>query len=46
MKKKIRDTQQAWDKSTLGAEAQFVAIADSQHELNLNAVEFNLQVHL
>ena len=36
MKKKIRDTQQAWDERTLGAEAQFVAIADSQHELNLN----------
>jgi predicted 2-oxoglutarate/Fe(II)-dependent dioxygenase YbiX len=34
--KKMRDTQQAWDKRTLGAEAQFVAVADSQHELNLN----------
>jgi hypothetical protein len=36
MKKKMRDNQQAWDKRTLGAEAQFVAVADSQHELNLN----------
>lgn len=36
MKKKMKDTQQAWEKRTLGAEAQFVVVADSQHELNLN----------
>ena len=33
MTKKIKDTEQAWDARTLGAEAEFVGVADASHEL-------------
>jgi hypothetical protein len=30
--KKIKDTEEAWDKRKLGAEAEFVGVADTSHE--------------
>jgi hypothetical protein len=32
MNKKIKDTDQAWDDRALGAEPEFVGVADSSHE--------------
>ncbi len=36
MNKKIKDTDQAWDDRTLGAEPEFVRVADSSHERALD----------
>jgi predicted DNA binding CopG/RHH family protein len=48
MTKKIKDTEQAWDARTLGAEAEFVGVADVSHEqaleeaLDLQAISIRL----
>ena len=48
MKKKIKDTEQAWDARTLGAETEFVGVADASHEqaleeaLELQAISIRL----
>jgi predicted DNA binding CopG/RHH family protein len=36
MNKKIKDTDQAWDDRALGAEPEFVRVADSSHERALD----------
>lgn len=33
--KKIKDTEEAWDKRKLGAEIEFVGVADTSHEVAL-----------
>jgi hypothetical protein len=33
--KKIKDTEEAWDKRKLGAEVEFVGVADASHEVAL-----------
>ena len=46
--KKIRNTEQAWDERKLGAEAEFVGVADESHDealqeaLNLQAISIRL----
>ena len=48
MTKKIKDTEQAWDARTLGAEAEFVGVADVSHDqaleeaLDLQAISIRL----
>lgn len=48
MTKKIKDKEQAWDARTLGAEAEFVGVADASHEqaleeaLDLQAISIRL----
>ncbi len=48
MTKKIKDTEQAWDARTLGAEDEFVGVADASHEqaledaLELQAISIRL----
>ena len=48
MTKKIKDTTQAWDNRALGAEAEFVGVADASHEqaldeaLELQAISIRL----
>jgi predicted DNA binding CopG/RHH family protein len=36
MSKKMKDSDQAWDDRALGAEQEFVGVADSSHEQALN----------
>ena len=46
--KKMRNTEQAWDERKLGAEAEFVGVADASHEealqeaLELQAISIRL----
>ena len=48
MTKKIKDTEQAWDDRTLGADTEFVGVADASHEqaleetLELQAISIRL----
>jgi predicted DNA binding CopG/RHH family protein len=50
--KKIRNTEQAWDDRTLGAQAEFVGVADVSHEealqeaLELQAISIRLPKEL
>ena len=52
MTKKIKDTEQAWDSRTLGADAEFVGVADVSHEqvleeaLDLQAISIRLSKDL
>lgn len=52
MTKKIKDTTQAWDSRTLGADAAFVGVADASHEqaledaLELQAISIRLPKEL
>jgi hypothetical protein len=52
MVKKIKDTEQAWDSRALGAEADYVVVADPSHEraleeaLDLQAISIRLPKEL
>jgi len=52
MTKKMKDTEHAWDARTLGAEAEFVSVADASHEqaleeaLELQAISIRLPKNL